>query len=70
MEDTGSRMSRIGKSELMHGELLSVDEVLARVNAVTREDVRGVAADLLARPLALGVIGPFGDHDFTSVIAR
>lgn len=70
MEDTGSRMSRIGKSELMHGELLSVDEVLARVNAVTREDVRGVAADLLARPLALGVIGPFDDHDFTSVIAR
>ncbi len=69
MEDTGSRMSRIGKSELMHGELLSVDEVLARVDEVTLDDVRSVATDLLARPLALGVIGPFDDHDFTSVVA-
>jgi predicted Zn-dependent peptidase len=69
MEDTGSRMSRIGKSELMHGELLSVDEVLARVDAVTLDDVRGVAAELLTRPLILGVIGPFDDHDFAAVVA-
>ncbi len=68
MEDTGSRMSRIGKSELVHGELLSVDEILARVDAVTLDDVQAVAADLLARPLALGVIGPFDDHDFARVV--
>ncbi|KLL12877.1 MULTISPECIES: pitrilysin family protein [Protofrankia] len=69
LEDTGSRMSRIGKSELVHGELLSVDEILARVDAVTRDDVRAVAAELLTRPLALGVIGPFDDHDFARVVA-
>ncbi len=28
MEDTGSRMFRIGKSELVFGELLTVDEIL------------------------------------------
>ena len=27
LEDTGGRMSRIGKSEISHGEILSVDEV-------------------------------------------
>ncbi len=69
LEDTGSRMSRIGKSELVHGELLSVDEILARVDAVTGDDVRAVAAELLTRPLALGVIGPFDDHDFARVVA-
>ncbi len=70
MEDSGSRMSRIGKSELMHGELLSVDEVLARVEAVTLDDIQTVAAEILAQPLALGVIGPFDDHDFASAVAR
>ncbi len=68
LEDTGSRMSRIGKGELVHGELLSVDEVLARVESVTLDDVRTVAGDLLAQPLALGVIGPFDDHDFSAAV--
>ncbi|OAA22009.1 putative Zn-dependent peptidase [Frankia sp. EI5c] len=70
LEDTGSRMSRLGKSELVHGELLSVDEVLARVEAVTLDDVRAIAAELVDRPWALGVIGPFDDHDFSAAVAR
>ena len=35
LEDTGSRMSRLGKAELVHGELLSIDESLDRIRAVT-----------------------------------
>jgi predicted Zn-dependent peptidase len=69
LEDTGSRMSRLGKGELVHGELLSVDEVLARIDAVTLEEVHEVAADVLNRPLSLGVLGPFADHDFSAAIA-
>src|SRR5581483_9431874 len=34
LEDTGSRMSRLGKAELVYGELLTVEEVLARIEAV------------------------------------
>src|SRR5436305_1663277 len=34
LEDSGSRMSRLGKSELVYGELLPVDELLARIDAV------------------------------------
>ncbi|SNQ49096.1 specific processing protease [Frankia canadensis] len=70
LEDTGSRMSRLGKSELVHGELLSVDEIMARVDAVTLDDVQAVAATLVEQPWALGVIGPFDDHDFTAAVAR
>jgi len=38
-EDSGARMSRIGAGMLLHGEVLSVDEVLSRVEALTLEDV-------------------------------
>ncbi|MFC6579295.1 M16 family metallopeptidase [Planomonospora parontospora] len=64
LEDTGSRMSRIGKGELVYDELLSVDEVLARIEAVTPEEISEVAADVLTRPRTLAVIGPYEDKDF------
>lgn len=59
MEDTGSRMSRLGKSELVHGELLSLDETLDRIRAVTAADVQELAADLAGRPRSVVRIGPF-----------
>ncbi|CAN5150102.1 pitrilysin family protein [soil metagenome] len=69
LEDTGSRMTRIGKSELAYGDYLSVPDLLARVEAVTTEDVRAVAADLLEQPMCLSVVGPFDDDDFDEVTA-
>jgi predicted Zn-dependent peptidase len=69
LEDTGSRMSRLGKGELVHGELLSVDEVLGRIDAVTLDHVHEVAREVLTRPLSLGALGPFGDKDFSEAIA-
>ena len=69
LEDTGSRMSRLGKGELVHGEVLDVDALLARIEAVTLDEVSEVAADVLNRPLSLGVIGPYGDRDFSEAIA-
>jgi predicted Zn-dependent peptidase len=70
LEDTGSRMSRVGKGELAYGELLSVDEILTRIDAVTLDDVRAVAAALLRAAPTLAVIGPFEDHDFSGAVAR
>jgi predicted Zn-dependent peptidase len=64
LEDAGSRMTRIGKSEVCYGHILGVDEVLARIDAVTPGDVAEVAADVLGRPRCLTVVGPFGQHDF------
>ena len=64
LEDTGSRMSRLAKGELLYGDLLSVDELLARVDAVTVDEVNALAADLLARPMSLAVVGPFSPDDF------
>jgi len=59
LEDTGSRMSRIGKAELVQGDVPAVDELLGHVDAVTLGDVRDVAEAVLSAPPTLAVIGPF-----------
>jgi predicted Zn-dependent peptidase len=52
-------MSRLGKAELVHGEYVGLDESLRRLRAVTADDVLALAADLIARPRSLSVVGPF-----------
>ena len=61
LEDPSSRMSRLGKSELVYPRLEPVDEVLTSIDAVTHDDIRAVAAEILTRPKALAVVGPFDD---------
>ena len=63
-EDSGARMSRIGAGMLLHGEVLSVDEVLVRVEALTLEDIHEAARVLVAAPRTLSVVGTFNESDF------
>jgi predicted Zn-dependent peptidase len=58
LEDSASRMTRLGKSELVDDELLSIDEVLSRIDGVTLDDVRTLAAELFSQPEILAVVGP------------
>ena len=51
-EDSGARMSRLGASLLLHGEVLSVDEVLARIDGIERA----------RRPGRGGGVGPGAAH--------
>jgi predicted Zn-dependent peptidase len=69
LEDPSSRMSRLGKAELVYPRLEPVDEIIASIDAVTHDDVREVAASVLAQPKALAVVGPFDDADaFTAAL--
>jgi predicted Zn-dependent peptidase len=69
LEDPSSRMSRIGKSELVYPSLEPVDEVLTKIDAVTHDDIRTVATGLLTRPRVLAVVGPFdSDEAFTPFV--
>jgi predicted Zn-dependent peptidase len=63
-EDSGARMSRIGASLLLHGEVQRIDEVLAHVDAVSRDDVLARAQELLREPRILSAVGPFDEEDF------
>jgi predicted Zn-dependent peptidase len=64
LEDPGSRMSRLGKSEVAQGEILTVDQTLRRIDAVTLEDAHEIAARVLSQPMTLTVLGPFGAGAF------
>ena len=70
LEDTGSRMGRLAKAELVYGELLSVDEILRRIDAVTLDDVHQIAQDLLEATPTLAVVGPFDDADRFAAAVR
>ena len=61
LEDPSSRMSRLGKAELAYPRLEPVDEILASISAVTHDDVRRVAAEILGQPKVLAVVGPYDD---------
>ncbi|MFZ9878678.1 MAG: M16 family metallopeptidase [Candidatus Nanopelagicaceae bacterium] len=58
-EDTGSRMSRIGKSELVHGEILGFDEILSEISSVSTSDIRKLAGETLSMSPSLAVVGPY-----------
>jgi predicted Zn-dependent peptidase len=61
LEEPSSRMSRLGKAELVYPRLEPVGEILAAIEAVTHDDVRRVATEVLSQPKVLAVVGPFDD---------
>jgi predicted Zn-dependent peptidase len=63
LEDSAARMSRIGRSELVHGEVPEIAHVLSHVDAVTLDDANRVAAEVLARPRVLAAVGPCDERD-------
>ena len=60
LEDPGGRMSRLGKSEISHGEILTMNQILRRIEAVTPEDARRAAERVLSQPMTVTVLGPKG----------
>jgi predicted Zn-dependent peptidase len=60
-------MNRIGRSELVHGEVLSVSELVERTDAVTREDVLRVAARVLGNERVVALVGPFEEDALTEM---
>ncbi|MFF2842982.1 M16 family metallopeptidase [Paenarthrobacter sp. NPDC057981] len=63
LEDTGSRMSRLGRAELVSGEFQDIDETLARIQAVTVEEVQELARELAGAPRTITVVGPFEESE-------
>jgi predicted Zn-dependent peptidase len=68
MEMTSNRMSRLGKSLVTDSELLSLDRIIAEIDAVDVEAVAGLAAFLLApEKLSVAAIGPSEERFLTAV---
>ncbi|WP_110314712.1 M16 family metallopeptidase [Mycolicibacterium moriokaense] len=58
LEDSGSRMNRIGRSELNYGEHRSIAYTLGKIDEVTLDEVNAIAHQLLTRPFGAAVLGP------------
>ncbi|MBO9351182.1 MAG: insulinase family protein [Thermomicrobium sp.] len=62
LEDSRAVASWIGGQELVFGEVLTPEEVIARIRAVTSEEIQALAQELFQpERFALAVIGPFAD---------
>lgn len=64
LEDSGARMTRIGRSQLLMGEVRPVEDLLRLSESVTQADVRRVIDRLFVTPKSLAVVGPFAEKDF------
>jgi predicted Zn-dependent peptidase len=58
LEDSNSRMNRIGRSELNYAEHRSIDRTLRELDEVTVEEVNATARRLLGKPYGVAVLGP------------
>jgi predicted Zn-dependent peptidase len=68
LEDSDTRMTRLGRSELSTGEFADLDETLRRLALVTADDVRELAAALASRPLTIAAVGAVDDDVFSGLI--
>ncbi len=58
LEDSASRMNRLGRNELNYGEHRDLSQSLANIDAVTIDEVNTVARTLLSKPFGAAVLGP------------
>jgi predicted Zn-dependent peptidase len=62
MESTAARMSHLGASALSELPILSLDEVIERIDAVGIAELRELAAELFSPPLSVAGVGPDEEH--------
>ena len=58
-EDSASRMSRIGKNEIVYGQVMGFDDILKEIARVNPTDVREIASEYLTKSPTLALVGPF-----------
>ena len=64
LEDSDTRMSRLGRSEITLGEFVDLDEALRRIDLVTPEAIRELAEELVSRPLSIAAVGTVEEAAF------
>ncbi len=69
LEDSNSRMVRLGRDELAGMPHLSVDERLEKLEAVDLDMVKAVASDVYGGSVrVMGAVGPFDDGELDSYL--
>jgi len=58
LEDSGSRMIRLGNGQSLYGRVESLDEFVASLRAIRLDEVNAVLAEALAPAATVAVVGP------------
>jgi predicted Zn-dependent peptidase len=67
LEDSDTRMSRLGRAEISLGEFSDLDDSLRRLHLVTVDDVQALAADLAGRQISVSAVGNVTDDMFAGL---
>lgn len=68
LEDSDTRMSRLGRAELTQGEFIDLDESVRRLAAVDRDEVQELARELAAGAVSIAAVGPIDADAFRTVL--
>jgi predicted Zn-dependent peptidase len=64
LESTSARMSNLARQEIFFGRQFTLDEILERINQVSRSDVQRVAGEIFGNDeLAITAVGQLGSLD-------
>jgi len=69
LETTNGVASWLGYQELLLGEIKTIEEEVALIDAVTAADIKRVAGEIVSGPIQMAVVGPFArDAGFRTAI--
>jgi predicted Zn-dependent peptidase len=69
LETSASRMRRIGRSELVEGDVPELDDVVARVEAVVDDDIARVIDRVIRAGTTLAAVGPHDEAELAGHLA-
>jgi predicted Zn-dependent peptidase len=67
LEDSDTRMSRLGRSEITQGEFVDLDEALRRISLVSAKNIQILAEELVSRPLSIAAVGTVAADAFSGL---
>jgi predicted Zn-dependent peptidase len=70
LEDTDTRMSRLGRSEIGSGEFIDYEASMGMLNAVTIDQITALAADIGARDVSVVVVGKAKEKDLNNIVEK
>jgi predicted Zn-dependent peptidase len=64
-------MSRIGKNEIVYGQVMDFDDILTSIERVSAQDISEIASEFLVKTPTLALVGPFkNEAKFEKVLER
>jgi predicted Zn-dependent peptidase len=70
LEDTDTRMSRLGRSEIGSGEFIDYEASIGMLNAVTIDQITELAADIASRDASVVVVGKAKENDLRKIVEK